>query len=117
MKTCPKCGTKNLNNNNSCDECGTSLEQFSNHENFENVLNNSEIANQLKTLSDKLSQIELNTKNGGSVAIADINMTFESMVVFMIKWAIATIPAAIILFLLGLIFMALFGGLFAALLR
>jgi len=31
------------------------------------------------------------------VVVNDINMTFSSMVSFMIKWALATIPAAIIL--------------------
>lgn len=38
----------------------------------------------------------------GSVIITDINMSFKSMVVFMVKWAIATIPAAIILFLIAM---------------
>lgn len=36
------------------------------------------------------------------VTIKDINMSFKSMVFFMVKWAIATIPAAIILFLFAM---------------
>jgi len=32
------------------------------------------------------------------------------MVVFMIKWSIATIPAMIILFIIGAILMTVFGG-------
>ena len=117
MKSCPKCGNKNLNSSKSCEWCGTSLEnieQISNQENPEKNSNNNEIVNQLKALSDKISRIEINTRNRGSVEISDINMTFGSMVVFNIKWAIATIPAAIILFVLGSILMTLFGGLFAA---
>ena len=44
------------------------------------------------------------------VVVTNIKMPFMSMVVFMIKWAIAAIPAFIILSLLfGLITM-LFGG-------
>ena len=34
------------------------------------------------------------------VAIDDINMSFESMVIFMVKWAFASIPAIIIITLI-----------------
>jgi len=44
------------------------------------------------------------------VVVTDVKMPFLSMVVFMIKWAIAAIPAIIILsFLFGL-FTLFFGG-------
>jgi len=46
------------------------------------------------------------------VTIIDIQMPFWSMVVFMVKAAIAAIPAFIILSILGAIFTALFGSLF-----
>mgnify|MGYP006130300441 CR=1 FL=1 len=36
-----------------------------------------------------------------TVVVKDINMPFESMVIFMVKWAIAAIPAFIILFIIG----------------
>jgi hypothetical protein len=42
-----------------------------------------------------------------AVKISDINMPFWSMVVFMVKWAIASIPAILILMFL----FAIFGGL------
>jgi len=45
-----------------------------------------------------------------SVVVTDINMTFSSMVSFMIKWALATIPAAIILAGIFFIFTGLFAG-------
>ena len=48
------------------------------------------------------------------VVVTDIQMPFGSMVVFMIKWAIAAIPAAIILFSLGAIFMAILASIGAA---
>lgn len=44
------------------------------------------------------------------VAITDIKMPFASMVAFMVKAAIAAIPAIIILFLITGAIMALFGG-------
>ena len=44
------------------------------------------------------------------VVVTDIQMPFGSMVVFMIKWAIATLPAAMILFILGAILMGILAG-------
>jgi len=50
-----------------------------------------------------------------SVIVTDIKMPFSSMVVFMVKWAIATIPALIILTVIGSItfgiLSAIYGGL------
>ena len=43
------------------------------------------------------------------VVVTDIQMPFGSMVVFMIKWAIAAIPAVIILFVLGAIATGILG--------
>ena len=49
-----------------------------------------------------------------SVIVTDIKMPFSSMVVFMVKWAIATIPALIILTVIGSItfgiLSAIYGG-------
>ena len=36
------------------------------------------------------------------VHVKDFEMSFGSMIVFMIKWAIASIPAFIILFIIGM---------------
>ena len=48
------------------------------------------------------------------VVVTDVRMSFSSMVFFMVKWAIATIPAIIILTVVGSITLgllrALFGG-------
>ena len=35
------------------------------------------------------------------IVVKDIKMSFGSMVIFMVKWAVAAIPAAIILFLMA----------------
>ena len=47
--------------------------------------------------------------NSQNVTITDIKMPFISMVEFMVKWAIASIPAFIILFLIGFIVAGLLG--------
>lgn len=49
------------------------------------------------------------------VVVVDVHMRFGSMVMFMIKWAIASIPAFLILLLIGWIVTRLFGGLLIAL--
>lgn len=46
------------------------------------------------------------------VVVTDIKMPFWSMVVFMVKWAIAAIPAFIILGIIGAIVAAVFRGVF-----
>jgi CHASE2 domain-containing sensor protein len=44
------------------------------------------------------------------VVVRDIQMSFGSMVVFMVKWAIAAIPALIILIVLGALVSAFAAG-------
>lgn len=44
------------------------------------------------------------------VVVTDIQMSFVSMVVFMVKWVIASIPAFIILFIIFSVVAAIFGG-------
>lgn len=39
--------------------------------------------------------------DSGKVIVTDIKIPFRSMVVLMVKWAVATIPALIILILIG----------------
>lgn len=53
-------------------------------------------------------KMEINEKN--EVVVTDIKMPFMSMVVFMIKWVIASIPAIIILSILFMIMAAVFSS-------
>lgn len=57
-------------------------------------------------LIDNINPNQSNNKNKETqtVKISDIKMPFGSMVVFMVKWAIASIPALIILMILFTIF-------------
>jgi hypothetical protein len=43
------------------------------------------------------------TREPAAVVVTDIYMSFGSMVAFMVKWAIASIPALLILFVLSLL--------------
>ena len=74
--------------------------------------------NALLTVTDKpstgeSSTFDLTDMTGRStvrVEVVDVAMPFWSMVVFMVKWAIASIPALIILFIIAAILMGIFGG-------
>jgi len=45
------------------------------------------------------------------VVVVDVRIPFVSMVVLLVKWAIAAIPALVILALLSMLFTGLLGGL------
>lgn len=48
--------------------------------------------------------------NRQEVIVVDLKMSFWSMVVFMVKWAIAAIPAIIILAVIGTLVAMVLGG-------
>jgi hypothetical protein len=53
------------------------------------------------------------TQEPAPVRIIDVKMPFGSMVVFMVKWAIAAIPALIILAVIGAVLSGLLFGMFS----
>lgn len=46
------------------------------------------------------------------VVVVDVQMPFMSMVTFMVKWTLASIPALIILAVIAAVLAGMFGGLF-----
>ncbi|MBU2885963.1 hypothetical protein KO507_09340 [Gilvimarinus agarilyticus] len=48
----------------------------------------------------------------GEVIVTDISMPFLSMVIFMVKWSIASMPALFILYVVGYFFTVLIGNIF-----
>ncbi|MEK9140562.1 MAG: hypothetical protein AAB308_05875 [Nitrospirota bacterium] len=50
-----------------------------------------------------------------AVVVTDIRMPFFSMVIFMVKWAIAAIPALFILIVFGVLTWGMLGGLLLSL--
>ena len=59
----------------------------------------------------------MNNNDGIKVIINDVSMSFMSMVVFMVKWAIASIPAIIILAVIGAMAVGIFGGIIGGMMR
>ena len=60
---------------------------------------------------DRLGYRELDQLDDRKVIVTDIQMPFGSMVVFMVKWVIASIPALIILAVLAFLAFTFFGAL------
>ena len=79
-----------------------------------------EIVNRLQQASTR-PNVELKPDASGNesendMVLTDIQMPFKRMVIFMVKWSLASIPAAIILLIIFAIFGALFGGILGSLL-
>ena len=59
-----------------------------------------------------MTQVPLTSTGRTEVTVVDVQMPFGSMVMFMVKWAIATIPALIILGLVAMVVAGFLGGIF-----
>ena len=103
IDTCKDCGDKNRH----CDNCGANrLAKI--------WLNGAcpecapeSVPPVQDVFSASATSVALDSKSeSNKVVVTDIQMPFESMVIFMIKWAFASIPAAIIL---GVVWMLLIG--------
>ena len=62
-------------------------------------------------IKKKSNEPEASTTDVSRVEITDVKMPFGSMVIFMVKWAIASIPAIIILWMLFMMFGGVLAGL------
>jgi hypothetical protein len=62
-------------------------------------------------IKKKSNEPEASTTDVSRVEITDVKMPFGSMVIFMVKWAIASIPAIIILWMLFMMFGGVLTGL------
>ena len=89
---CPNCKKINLDDATKC-ECGYVFKGYK----------------ESSSPDITASRSHTNDSNNQNVTVTDIKMPFGSMVEFMVKWAIASIPAFIILFLIGMMVMGVFG--------
>ena len=88
---CPNCNNTNIQANaTQCGECGYVFKGYE------------------ESTPEGVTGIA-SKSNNQNVTVTDIKMPFGSMVEFMVKWAIASIPAFIILFLIGFLMVAIFG--------
>ena len=76
-------------------------------------VDNSTYPELVQTPSNSVDLIKKKHQGIISVEVKDINMPFMSMVLFMVKWAIAAIPAMIILLIVGGLVSAILGSFFS----
>ena len=117
-KKCLECTELNPKNARKCRACGndfsaggwamddgnnsseTILDDYNDDSTFNwNKENSSERTSNTTTQFPKIMNVD----------VKDIDMSFSNMVVFMVKWAIASIPAMIILFMIGFALAVTFG--------
>lgn len=112
--TCSSCFTRITESDNNWDEviasgsCPKCSKPFSNYQLSIDGLSG-------KTNEQPQSHTVAEKKIISSVVVVDIQMPFGSMVTFMVKWVLASIPAIVILFVIGIFLAAIFGGLGLAL--
>jgi hypothetical protein len=112
--TCPSCFTKTTEADTGWDEviatgkcpkCSTPIPKY--QLSPEGVVEQGNVQSQSQTVAEK--------KIISSVVVVDIQMPFGSMVTFMVKWVLASIPAIVILFVIGVFLASIFGVLGLAL--
>ena len=107
MWKCKGCSEQIENNFDACWKCGHSrsggLSKGGDVDSRDMLLPNGQLISQVveNNISSGSGNSELPSLQ--QVVIVDINMPFFSMVTFMVKWAIAAIPALLILYLMGVI--------------
>jgi len=104
MKKCPNCGMLNKSESNRC-YCGF---QFSSVQ-----LRNDSSAPDMAPkpfVERSVPNVRVSNPRGADVVLVDIDIPFLSMVKFMVKWAFASIPAMIIVFMIWILAFAAFGS-------
>lgn len=103
---CPKCKyeptmAEQTNNKDQCPSCGIFYAKYMAHLKAKSSADNQVEKAETSTISTSPSKKAVQTLNGSQpVVVVDIQMKFWSMVVFMVKWAFAAIPALIIIALI-----------------
>jgi predicted nucleic acid-binding Zn-ribbon protein len=117
---CPECNHIPLAGNqpdqSRCPECGIyyqkaiELRRSRDQQSQQQAANESGAKKQAaNALSPAVRGAMAEYKGAQPVVVLDVSMSFGSMVIFMIKWALAAIPALLILGLIGFFVMAFIG--------
>ncbi|MGA1846879.1 zinc-ribbon domain-containing protein [Deferribacter abyssi] len=102
MKFCPECGTENKENKEVCENCGFEFDKLGGEVSLNQILEKLEI------FEKKLSSISKSIKDK-NVTIKDIDLGFYDIIGLMVKWALASIPAMIIVAVIFGLIGAFFG--------
>ncbi len=120
MWKCKNCSERNESNFDACWSCGHSRngsppKNEIGEKSSEPMLPNGELLLDAIESSMTSQQEERTLPERQEVVIVDVSIPFWSMVTFMVKWALASIPAIVILFLIfSIISAGLLGGIVTA---
>jgi hypothetical protein len=114
MWKCKNCSEQIENNFDSCWKCSYTRDGSPPTEGGEaspdTVLPNGLLLSQVAASSSASRSRSIKQPEQQEVVVVDVSVPFGSMVVFMVKWAIASIPAFLILIALGFLVGGLLGG-------
>ncbi|AKX43992.1 hypothetical protein AKN87_01860 [Thiopseudomonas alkaliphila] len=100
---CPKCDYEPTDyeqkrSKDQCPECGVYYAKFDAKQEAKIKAESEQSQTKLTQPTPSYQPVNrISIKNANPVVVVDIEMTFWSMVVFMVKWAFASIPAFIII--------------------
>ena len=114
MWKCKNCSEQIENNFDNCWKCGYTRDGSPPKEGGEvspeAILPNGLLLSQVVASSVSSQSRSTKQPEQQEVVVVDVSVPFGSMVVFMVKWAIASIPAFLILIVLGFLVGGLLGG-------
>lgn len=103
MKKCDKCGAKNLNSAQECENCRQHIEVT---EEEVSTFSDQDAEHQRKVLAalDNLNYniSKMASDKASNMKISGVSMGFEDMVALILKWTIASVPAAALIFVVSL---------------
>lgn len=121
MWKCKNCGEQVEKNFGNCWGCGYSRDGMPPKEGVEissdPVLPNGKRLSSVVATNVNIHSHMLRAPEQQEVVIVDVSIPFWSMVVLMVKWSIAFIPALLILIIIGGLFGGLLGGIGASIFR
>lgn len=98
MKLCDKCKAKNLNSANECESCGEKIKAGA------QIIETAEEVHQKKVMAalDNInySLSKLSSEDEKSVNVRGVSMSISDMAILIIKWMVASVPAASIMFII-----------------
>lgn len=111
---CPKCQyeptlSEQQSSPGDCLKCGINYEGYARKTATERAAVDVRAA-ELSKMSPSVREAVYNHQGAQAVVVVDVKMGFWSMVVFMVKWAFAAIPAMIIVALITALLVALLSG-------
>jgi len=114
---CPKCGyeptlSEVQRSPSDCVKCGVNYEGYARSVEAQRQAREAEQAQAVANfVAPHVRKMAADNRGAQPVVIVDAQMSFNSMVWFMVKWSIAAIPALMILITIGFLSVLLLGGL------